>query len=159
MYYLINVWFAFVLAESSDRPWQWSSGFWPRCVSYRISFDKKTCGALERGVLGGANAPKKCHNLLSKPPKIVMKTCVYPPQILNPGVPEHTWRLGTPNLLKMRYFQKKLVKSYFFCLFMANFFECWRLLIGWVIWAHCSPESNLVKWNVPEKPTTDSESP
>ena len=24
---------------------------------------------------------------------------------------------------------------------------------------HCSPESNLVKWNVPEKPTTYSESP
>ena len=24
---------------------------------------------------------------------------------------------------------------------------------------HCSPESNLVKWSPPEKPTTDSESP
>ena len=24
---------------------------------------------------------------------------------------------------------------------------------------HCSPESNPVKWNVPEKPTTDFESP
>ena len=28
-----------------------------------------------------------------------------------------------------------------------------------MIAVHCSPESNLVKWNVPEKPTTDSESP
>ena len=29
-----------------------------------------------------------------------------------------------------------------------------------VLWMiHCSPESNLVKWNVPEKLTTDSESP
>ena len=25
--------------------------------------------------------------------------------------------------------------------------------------AHCSPESNLVKWSPPEEPTTDSESP
>ena len=27
-----------------------------------------------------------------------------------------------------------------------------------LICTHCSPESNLVKWRPPEKPTTDSES-